>query len=111
MPHNAVFGLLDPVALVWEVEELGRYAATLECGEGGDPFTIHKAIVFGTVNDERGRLPVGHISTWGELVVEFRLLPRCALVFPLWEPELFGGEVVRELIESSVVVHEAFESF
>jgi hypothetical protein len=94
IPRDAVLRLQDPAVLVREVEQLGWYAAALKRGEGRYALSICESIVFGAVDYEGWRLPVRNIPRGREPIVEFGVFPRRALVFPFWEPELFGREII-----------------
>src|SRR5215831_5244537 len=83
VPEAAVLRLEYPVALVWEIQHLRRYAEALQRIEELEAFAGVEAIVELAVHDQRRRLDGGDVQVRRPAAVHFPVRPRRALELPL----------------------------
>ena len=61
MPFHRIERLHYPMVLIWEEQELGRYALALKSREGGNAFPLTNTEINSTLNHKGGGVPIGQV--------------------------------------------------
>lgn len=108
MPQQAVLSVGDPMALIWEVQESAGNALALEDVECLHTLGNYDTVVLVVVNDELGGLEVVGVCEGVPFFVVGTVIPDCAVVVTLDEPELISG-VRADLVNLAVVADRALD--
>jgi hypothetical protein len=108
VPQQAVVPLRDPVALIGEVQETARHAQTLQDIEGLQSLRDQYTVVQVVMDNELGGAEVRRVDDGIPLLVIGAVVPDCAVVVALDEPQLIG-RVAGDLVHLAVVADESLE--
>lgn len=108
VPKQTVLSVVDPMALIGEMQESRGHAQRLQDVEGLETLCLHNTVVQIVVDDELRGASVAKRYEGIPAFVVVAVSPDGAVVVALDEPDFVCG-VGADLVDFAVVAHEGFE--